>query len=177
MEIDKPYTAIQKMFDIKEHERLCNEWKTLFPLGFLIARDLFSVGVLYLHYCKWKQLIKKVDNIDINSNQWFSVIKYDALYIWFMQAMQVAEIQQELKQFMFQLWDQSIQVTNRMVGWEAACIHPAFKDNSKQVNEVVDTGLWDLLVPLTDLWHILDKSIWWKWRLMPRTSSPWWRRS
>jgi hypothetical protein len=107
--------------------------------GFTCHYACLKVGILALYHRWWKKLINKVEDVNVTDafvsyNTHRSSCKLHQGWKSFLPT-----IKPQLKAFIFiyQLRDQGIQLTNRMVGQEAACLLPAFKDKTSRAKEVV----------------------------------------
>ena len=95
------------------------------------------VGIPGLYYRRWKKLVAKVD--DMNSAVEFMARNTtgSTCRIHPRQKSFLSQSEPELEHFVFQLHEQSIQLTNQMVGREAACILPVLKEETTRAKELL----------------------------------------
>jgi hypothetical protein len=96
-----------------------------------------KVGIPALYHRRWKKLINKVD--DVNATDTFVSYNTHGTSRKLHQGRKsfLFTIKPQLKAFIYQLRDQGIQLTNRMVGQEAARLLLAFKDKTTRAKELV----------------------------------------
>ena len=125
-----------KSYEIKDKRSVVQRVDELVSTRFTRRKACLSLGIPLLYYSRWKKLIEKVDAINSNTELVPYNTKGTSRKIHPGQASVLVQVKQQLQQFTFQLYEQGVQVTNRMVLQEAARLLPDFNDKTRRAQEL-----------------------------------------
>ena len=125
-----PKNIIRKSYEIKEKRSAVSLIDELVSRGNSRRKACTSVGISYLYYRRWKKLIEKVDGINDESKFVAFNTKGTSRRIHQGRPSLLGAISPQLKTFIFNVREQGIQVTNRMVVREASRLLPSFSQKT-----------------------------------------------
>ena len=135
--IDPEAPTTRKAYDIKTKHVFVQTIDTLISSGKSCRAACAYAGIPPLYYRHWRRLLAKID--DVNATEEFVAYstKGTACKIHHGRTSVLTTIHPELEDFMLKIREQDIQLTNRMVGREAARILPVFKHKTVIAKAVV----------------------------------------
>ena len=126
----------RKSYEIKTKRCFVQTIDELVSCGETLDAACAHVRITPLYYRRWKTLLTKVDNVNATDEFVAYNTKGTARKIHQGRTSVLSAIRPELKSFMFKIRAQGIQLTNRMVGREAARILPVFRHKTERAKAV-----------------------------------------
>ena len=123
---------VRMSYEIKEKRQVVCHIDALLTSGLSRCWACENVGVKYLYYRRWKKLIKKVDIINNGEHFVAYNTKGKAQKIHGGRPGILEPVETQLKSSVFKVCEQGVQLTNCMIGREAAWLVPSFVQKSEQ---------------------------------------------
>ena len=162
----------RKSFDIKDKRNAIQKIDALVSAGFSQHQACLGVGIPPLYYRRWVKVLKKVDVMNAGDVYVSNKTNGTARRIHPGQKSILAGIGSQLNRFIFQMREQGIHLTNRMVSLEASQILPAFQDKTTRAKELAAHRFTKSVGLMQCVATHMAKSTTQKPRTMPRTSLP-----
>ena len=119
-----------KSYSTKEKRKAVHTIDTLVGHGNSRRKACTTMGICPLYYCRWKQVISKVDDLEAEDSFCSFKTNGTARKIHTGRVSLLAPVKEQLSVFVSHLREQGIQCTNRMVAREAARLVPTFEQKS-----------------------------------------------